>query len=158
MTTVALLRLRYKLTVHGRRERLLLAEEAAALAWDAGRRETVLPAEAARALLEQPASRRSRRRSRDSGWSTKAREQMPAALDGSIARLCPRAGAGAGRGPRAGPRGGGGRAARHGRAGPAGRRDRPLRPRSGGALSDGPRSHTTARRRSPSMPSRSKAR
>jgi superfamily II DNA or RNA helicase len=32
-TTVSLRRLRYKLTVHGRRERLLLVEEAGALAW-----------------------------------------------------------------------------------------------------------------------------
>jgi len=34
MTTVLLLRLRFKLTVHGRRERMLLVEEAGALAFD----------------------------------------------------------------------------------------------------------------------------
>lgn len=34
MTTILLLRLRFKLTVHGRRERLLLVEEAGALAFD----------------------------------------------------------------------------------------------------------------------------
>lgn len=42
VTTVALLRLRFKLTVHGRRERLLLAEEASALAWEATSTDPVL--------------------------------------------------------------------------------------------------------------------
>jgi superfamily II DNA or RNA helicase len=56
VTTVALLRLRYKLTVHGRRERLLLAEEAAALAWQPGSPEPALAAEQARVLLEHAAS------------------------------------------------------------------------------------------------------
>jgi hypothetical protein len=56
MTTVALLRLRYKLTIHGRRERLLLAEEAGALAWRAGSQDVALKGEAARALLEAPAT------------------------------------------------------------------------------------------------------
>jgi hypothetical protein len=56
MTTIALLRLRYKLTIHSRRERLLLAEEAGALAWHAGSIDLVLKGEAARALLEAPAS------------------------------------------------------------------------------------------------------
>ena len=56
VTTVALLRLRYKLTVHGRRERLLLAEEAGALAWDAGSTRVLLDAEPARALLEAAAA------------------------------------------------------------------------------------------------------
>src|SRR6516165_6216719 len=56
MTTVALLRLRYKLTIHGRRERLLLAEEAGALAWDGTGDEPALVGEAARALLEHPAT------------------------------------------------------------------------------------------------------
>jgi superfamily II DNA or RNA helicase len=56
LTTVAILRLRYKLTVHGRRDRLLLAEEAGALAWDAISPEIRLTGESARALLEHPAS------------------------------------------------------------------------------------------------------
>src|SRR5439155_25482522 len=56
VTTVALLRLRYKLIVHGRRERMLLAEEAAMLGWDAGQAPTILKAAAAGALLEQTAS------------------------------------------------------------------------------------------------------
>ena len=78
VTTVALLRLRYKLIVHGRRERMLLAEEAAALAWDA-QPETCSTAEAARALLEQ-AARRSRLVARQR-LVTQAIERMPA-LDG----------------------------------------------------------------------------
>ena len=56
MTAVALLRLRYKLSIHGRRERLLLAEEAGALAWHAGSQDVALKGEAARALLEAPAT------------------------------------------------------------------------------------------------------
>jgi hypothetical protein len=48
--------LRYKLTIHGRRERLLLAEEAGALAWHPSAVDAVLKGEAARALLEAPAS------------------------------------------------------------------------------------------------------
>jgi len=55
-TTVVLLRLRYKLTVHGRRERLLLAEEASTLAWHASAAEPVLFGEQARALLEPAAT------------------------------------------------------------------------------------------------------
>lgn len=56
MTTVIVLRLRYKLTLRGRRERLLLAEEAGALAWDATSSKIQFKAEAARILLERPAS------------------------------------------------------------------------------------------------------
>jgi superfamily II DNA or RNA helicase len=52
VTTVALLRLRYKLTVHGRRDRMLLAEEASALAWEGGREEPCVSGETARAQLE----------------------------------------------------------------------------------------------------------
>jgi superfamily II DNA or RNA helicase len=53
LTTVVLLRLRFKLTVHGRRESMLLAEEASALAWGTGER---IEGEAARTLLEAPAT------------------------------------------------------------------------------------------------------
>ena len=64
VTTVALLRLRYKLTVHGRRERMLLAEEAGALAWDASsdqdRSDRRGGAGAARSARRPAISRRSR--------------------------------------------------------------------------------------------------
>lgn len=50
MTTVALLRLRFKLTVHGRRERILLVEEANALAFGPSGVATV-SGEEARGLL-----------------------------------------------------------------------------------------------------------
>jgi hypothetical protein len=54
VTTVALLRLRYKLTVHGRRERLLLVEEAGALAWEANSPDIAVVEAEARELLEAP--------------------------------------------------------------------------------------------------------
>jgi hypothetical protein len=78
---VALLRLRFKLTIHGRRERLLLAEEAAILAWEAGPAHTMLTAEASRALLEQAASADLAQVARQR-LVIKAIEQMPAMLDG----------------------------------------------------------------------------
>jgi superfamily II DNA or RNA helicase len=56
MTTVALIRLRFKLSVRGRSERLLLAEEAGALAWQPSSSEPVLGAGDVRALLEQAAT------------------------------------------------------------------------------------------------------
>jgi superfamily II DNA or RNA helicase len=56
MTTVALIRLRFKLAVHGRHERLLLAEETGALAWQPSSTEPVLMAGDVRALLDHPAS------------------------------------------------------------------------------------------------------
>jgi superfamily II DNA or RNA helicase len=52
LTAVLLLRLRHKLTVHARRERLLLAEEAGALAFEANVPEPKLVGEAALELLE----------------------------------------------------------------------------------------------------------
>lgn len=56
MTTVALLRLRFKLTVHGRKERVLLVEEAALVAFE-GRNTDVIAAEgdAAARILEAQA-------------------------------------------------------------------------------------------------------
>jgi hypothetical protein len=84
VTTVALLRLRYKLIVRGRGERMLLAEEAASLAWDASQTKTVLTAEAARTLLERPASADLAPVARQR-LIAKAIEQMPAMLDGPIA-------------------------------------------------------------------------
>jgi hypothetical protein len=55
-TTVALLRLRFKLTVRGKQERLLLAEEAAALAWQPSSIEQAIVGAEVRALLEHNAS------------------------------------------------------------------------------------------------------
>ena len=55
VTFVALLRLRFKLTVHGRREKLLLAEEADALAFGPDMKISA-SGEAARALLEKAAA------------------------------------------------------------------------------------------------------
>lgn len=52
MTTLALLRLRYKLTVHGRKERLLLVEEAEAVAFEGLSDTLSLIGEDARNLLE----------------------------------------------------------------------------------------------------------
>jgi hypothetical protein len=83
VTTVALLRLRYKLIVHGRRERMLLAEEAAMLAWDASQAHTVLTAETTRALLEQTASSDLAQVARQR-LVAKAIEQMPTVLNGPI--------------------------------------------------------------------------
>jgi hypothetical protein len=83
-TTVVLLRLRYKLIVRGRSERMLLAEEAAALAWDASEAKTLLTAEVARALLDQPASADLAQIARER-LIAKAIEQMPAMLAGPIA-------------------------------------------------------------------------
>jgi hypothetical protein len=83
VTTVALLRLRYKLIVHGRRERMLLAEEAAMLGWDAGQAPTILNAAAAGALLEQTASSDLAQIARHR-LVAKAIEQMPRVLDGPI--------------------------------------------------------------------------
>ena len=84
VTTVALLRLRYKLVVRGRNERMLLAEEATTLAWDATQTKIGLTAEAARTLLDQPAQSDLAQVARQR-LIVKAIEQMPAMLDGPIA-------------------------------------------------------------------------
>jgi hypothetical protein len=55
-TSVVLLRLRYKLTVHGRVEQLLLAEEAGALAFEGTGARPISIGESARALLENAAT------------------------------------------------------------------------------------------------------
>ena len=55
LTTLLLVRLRHKLTVHARRERLLLAEEAGALAFDANTTAPKLVGDAALELLEHAA-------------------------------------------------------------------------------------------------------
>lgn len=90
VTTVALLRLRYKLIVRGHKERMLLAEEAATIAWDASQTTTVLTGEAARTLIDQPAQSGLAQVARQR-LIAKAIEQMPAMLDASIsiyAREC----------------------------------------------------------------------
>jgi hypothetical protein len=56
MTTILLLRLRFKLTVHGRRERLLLVEEAGALAFDVSPAEPRSIGNDALALLQHSAA------------------------------------------------------------------------------------------------------
>jgi hypothetical protein len=83
LTTVALLRLRFKLIVRGRGERMLLAEEAAMFAWDAAPTQAVLTGEAARGLLDQPATADLAPPARQR-LITRAVEQMPAMLEGAI--------------------------------------------------------------------------
>jgi hypothetical protein len=83
LTTVALLRLRFKLIVRGRGQRMLLAEEAAMFAWDAAS-PAVLIGEAARLLLDEPATADLAPAARQR-LVTKAIEQMPSVLEGTIA-------------------------------------------------------------------------
>jgi superfamily II DNA or RNA helicase len=82
VTTIALLRLRYKLRVRG--ERLLLAEEAGALAWEAGASDTVWKGEAARALLEHSGASNLAISARQRQLM-QAIERVTASLDTSIA-------------------------------------------------------------------------
>ena len=84
VTIVTLLRLRYKLTIHGRRERLLLVEEASALAWHLGAVDAALKGEAARALLEAPAAGDLAPVARQR-LLTQSVERVTTALGGSIA-------------------------------------------------------------------------
>jgi hypothetical protein len=84
VTTVLLLRLRFKLTVHGRRERLLLVEEAGTLALEANHDAPSLAGEAARALLEHPASGDLAPIARDR-LLTQARDRVRTALQTTIA-------------------------------------------------------------------------
>ncbi|EWY37265.1 helicase [Skermanella stibiiresistens SB22] len=82
VTRLALLRIRFKLTVQSRRERLLLAEEAALVALRNG--EVVASGETARMLLDTPASGDFAPAARDR-FVGRAREELPALLDGPIA-------------------------------------------------------------------------
>lgn len=84
VTTVALLRLRYKLTVHGRRERLLLVEEARMLAWEGTAEQPGQTGEAARALLEAPATGDLAPIARQR-LVNQARERIVVALEASVA-------------------------------------------------------------------------
>ena len=89
ITTIALLRLRFKLVVHGRREKLLLVEEAGALAFDGTELDTYTAGEDAFRLLESPASGNLADSAR-SRFLARARERIQTALhdDGPIAAYC----------------------------------------------------------------------
>jgi superfamily II DNA or RNA helicase len=82
VTRVALLRIRFKLTVHARKERLLLAEEAALVAIQGG--QVVAAGEAARELLNAPATADLAPVARDR-FIVGAREELPSLLNGPIA-------------------------------------------------------------------------
>lgn len=82
MTRVALLRIRYKLTVHARRERLLLAEEAALVALDSNT--VIASGSEARALLASPATADLAPVARDRMINT-AKAALPDLLGGPIA-------------------------------------------------------------------------
>lgn len=82
VTRLALLRIRFKLTVHARKERLLLAEEAALVALQGGK--IVASGEAARALLNMPATSDLASLARDR-FISKAKEDLPSLLDSPLA-------------------------------------------------------------------------
>ncbi|WP_028004403.1 DEAD/DEAH box helicase [Sinorhizobium meliloti] len=84
LTRLALLRLRFKLTVHARRERLLLAEEAALVALQGD--QVVGSGEDARKLLNISAASDLARSARER-FIDKAREDLPALLNGPLADL-----------------------------------------------------------------------
>lgn len=84
MTRLALLRIRFKLTVHARKERLLLAEEAALVALQGGK--IVASGEAARALLNTPATADLASSARDR-FIGRAKEELPGLLDGPLAEF-----------------------------------------------------------------------
>lgn len=82
VTRLALLRIRYKLTVHARKERLLLAEEAALVAIEGTA--IVSTALAARTLLNTPAAADLAPSARDR-FVAKAKEDLPDLLRGPLA-------------------------------------------------------------------------
>jgi superfamily II DNA or RNA helicase len=84
LTRVALLRVRFKLTVHARKERLLLAEEAALVAIQGDR--IVAASEAARDLLNAPATADLAPVARDR-FIAKAKEDLPVLMAGPIANF-----------------------------------------------------------------------
>ncbi|MBC7283576.1 DEAD/DEAH box helicase [Hoeflea sp.] len=84
MTRVALLRIRFKLTVHARKEQLLLAEEAALVAIQDGR--IVATGEAAQELLNTPATADLASIARDR-FIANAKEDLPGLLSGPIAEF-----------------------------------------------------------------------
>jgi hypothetical protein len=82
LTRLALLRLRFKLTIHARKERLLLAEEAALVAIQGGR--IVAVGEIAREWLNAPASADLAPVARER-FIAKAKEDLSDLLAGAIA-------------------------------------------------------------------------
>lgn len=84
MTRLALLRIRFKLTVHARKERLLLAEEAALVAMQGGK--IISSGEAAHALLNAPAAADLAPPARDR-FIIRAKEDLPDLLDGPLAEF-----------------------------------------------------------------------
>ncbi len=82
VTRVAVLRIRFKLTVHARKERLLLAEEAALVAIQGG--QIVAAGDAARELLNAPATADLAPVARDR-FLVAAKEELPSLLKGPIA-------------------------------------------------------------------------
>ncbi len=84
MTRLALLRIRFKLTVHSRKERLLLAEEAALVAIQGGW--IVAAGEVARKLLNTPADADLAPSARDR-FIAKAKEDLPGLLEGPLAEF-----------------------------------------------------------------------
>lgn len=83
MTTLALLRLRYKLTVHGRKERLLLVEEAEAVAFEGLSDTLSIVGEDARNLLEYESAGNLADMARDR-LLQQARDRVEKSLNGSI--------------------------------------------------------------------------
>ncbi|PYE31955.1 SNF2 domain-containing protein [Rhizobium sp. PP-WC-1G-195] len=84
LTRLALLRIRYKLTVHARKERLLLAEEAAIVTMQGGK--IVESGDAARAILNMPAAADLATSARDR-FIAKAKEDLPGLLAGPLAEF-----------------------------------------------------------------------
>lgn len=84
VTRLALLRIRFKLTVHARKERLLLAEEAALIALQGAR--IVAVGEEARELLNAPATADLAPVARDR-FIAKAKEELPGLLEEPIAEF-----------------------------------------------------------------------
>jgi superfamily II DNA or RNA helicase len=84
VTRLALLRIRFKLTIHARKERLLLAEEAALVAIQG---ETIVATgEDARQLLNAPAQADLAHTARDR-FTAKAKEDLPRLLEGALAEF-----------------------------------------------------------------------
>jgi superfamily II DNA or RNA helicase len=79
ITTLVLLRLRFKLVVHGRREKLLLVEEADALTFAGNQFGSYVSGDEAFKLLEEPASGNLAPAARDR-FLTQARDRVQAAL------------------------------------------------------------------------------
>jgi len=84
VTRLALLRIRFKLTIHSRKERLLLAEEAALVAIEGSR--IVAVGGAARDLLNTPAAADLAPSARDR-FIAKAKEDLPGLLEGPLANF-----------------------------------------------------------------------